>query len=100
MCYTSDSLAVVQFWSADMKTPKNISKIHFQGTISSRINGKQIRAGLNPDIFSDPVVATLTFVADFYLHSFELVPPILARYIGITGPNNVPISICELMAFE
>ena len=90
----------VHFWSIDMKIPKKISQILYQGTGDYRIDGGQIRAGLDSDIYSDPMVATLTFVADFYLHSVEFVPPILARYIGYTAPGTVDIAVCNMMAFE
>lgn len=99
-CFASNATDKSQFWMADMNTPKNIRLILYQGCGSSSVNGKQIRAGLNPDIFSDPVVATVTYVADYHLHSFEFDPPKLARYIGFTGPDYSALEVCKMMAFE
>ena len=89
------------YWTVDMKTPKNISRILYQGGSYQRNNGNEIRAGLDPDIFNDPVVATLTYIAvNFYMYSFEFEPPIQARYIGVAYGGTTYLEICKLMAFE
>ena len=101
MCFASTSTDKQQYWTVVMKTLKFIRHILYQGNDPLRIKGKQIRAGLDPDIFSDPVVVTnVQFTANFYLQSYEFDPPIPARYIGFTGPDNMELGVCTMMAFE
>ena len=89
------------YWTVDMKTPKNISLILYYGYSNSYSNGNEIRAGLNPDIFNDPVVATLTLApADYFMLPFAFKHPIQARYIGVTYTGTTYLVICKLMAFE
>ena len=98
-CYSSNAVDQLQFWVADMSTPKNISRIVYQSAFFDRVNGVKIRAGLDPNIYNDPVLVTVTYVADYYLQTYEFVTPILARYIGITGPYYIQLELCNMMAF-
>ena len=100
MCFVSDNTVQYQYWMTDLTTPKNISHILYQSRVPSRVNGMQIRAGLSSTITDDPVVVTLTYVAEYYLQSYKINPPLLARYIGITGPNYSQLELCSLMIFE
>ena len=100
MCYNSDYSQQDQYWKIDLETPRNISRILYQGNFAERIDGAQIRAGLSSTVTNNLVVVTLTLVAHYYLQSYEIKPPVLARYIGITGPNSRALELCTLMAFE
>ena len=103
-CYKSSVFDANLFWMADLANAKNISRIIYHGYVKLAdqfsTNTYQIRAGLDPGIFSDPVVSNVIYVADYYVYSFAYAPPVLARYIGVTGYNNQVLPVCKIMAFE
>lgn len=98
MCYVS-TINGQKYWSVDMTITKNISRIIYQGGGFAYVVGTQIRAGLDPNILNDPVVATATVVIDWYWYFFEFETPILARYIGATVVDTY-LEVCNLLAFE
>ena len=98
-CFVTDDVNMIQFWVVDMNSPKNVSRIVHQSRFFVA-NSVQLRAGLDPDIFKNPVVATVTYGENFEIQPYEFQPPILVRYIGITGIDNSQFELCEVMAFE
>ena len=98
LCYQS-STGVQKYWSADLKTPNIVSTINYLGYSTQYANNTQVRAGLDPDIFNDPVVTTASYVdLGMSWRSVYLDPPILARYIGVTSANEI-LEICALRAY-
>ena len=100
MCFVTTGADVQQYWNTDLTTPRNISRIVYQSRQATRVNGAQIRAGLSANMYNNPVLATVTYVADYILQEYDIDPPILARYIGITGPPSNQLELCKMMAFE
>ena len=105
-CYASESCVNCHPWlKIDLGATYTVKKIVIQGGIlEHRHIGQKIRAGVEDDFTTDPVIGEITdFPHDYPFYEFELSSPMEVKQIGIdtgyAGSSINTINVCGILVY-
>ena len=97
-------MTVNNFFNADLSTAKPVHQVMIQGSyLTSKMLFSQLRIGNNTDPFQNQIIGTAEeytgMRASNPSFTFNISPPIVARYVGLTLPIYEALGICEFAVY-